>query len=55
MNRRKKVEDRIIEIEQSRLLREIAGQDDAKFVETCNAEIKKYISEVHMILSIKLQ
>jgi hypothetical protein len=51
--KRKKVEDRIAMIEQDRLLREISSQDDKKFVEICNAEIRRYQAEgkpVHTLL-----
>ena len=44
-NARKKVEDKIIQIEQDRLLREIASQDDAKYCETVNEQIRKYQAE----------
>jgi len=43
--RRKKVEDRVVMIEQERLLREVAAQDDAKFVETVNNEVRRYLAE----------
>ena len=42
---RKRVEDRIIQIEQDKLLREIAGQDDTKFVNLVNEYIEKYKAE----------
>ena len=42
---RKRVEDRVIQIEQDRLLRDIAGQDDTKFVNIVNEYIEKYKAE----------
>lgn len=42
---RKKVEDRIIELEQAKMLRSIGGQDDDKFADICKAEIMRYASE----------
>ena len=41
-NQRKLVGARVIELEQDKLLREIAAQDDDKFSEICIAEIKRY-------------
>lgn len=43
--RRKKVEDRVVQIEQERLLREVAAQDDAKFVEVVNREVERFLAE----------
>jgi len=42
---RKKVEDRIIQLEQDKLLRDIGSQDDDKFAEICKAEIMRYASQ----------
>lgn len=42
---RKRVEDRIIQIEQDKLLRDVAGQDDAKFVSIVNEKIEQYQKE----------
>ena len=42
---RKKVEARIIELEQAKMLQAIGGQDDNKFAEICRAEIARYAAE----------
>merc|ERR1719446_1165220 len=42
---RKRVEDRVIQIEQDKLLRDIAGQDDSKFVNLVNEHIERYKAE----------
>jgi hypothetical protein len=43
-NARKKKEAKMIEIEQSRFLHSIRGNDDARFVELCKQEIEKNIA-----------
>ena len=42
---RKKVEARIIELEQAKMLQAIGGQDDDKFAQLCRAEIARYAAE----------
>jgi len=42
---KKKVEERIIQIEQDKLLKDIGSQDDDKFAEICKAEIMRYASQ----------
>ena len=44
-SQRKKVEARIIELEQAKMLQTISGQDDGKFAEICRAEIARYAAE----------
>ena len=42
---RRKVEARIIELEQAKILQSMGNQDDDKFAEICRAEIARYAAE----------
>lgn len=42
---RRKVEARIIELEQAKILQSMGNQDDDKFAEICRAEISRYAAE----------
>jgi len=49
---RKQIEDRVIQIEQEKLLYEIGKQDDVKFAERCKEKIKEYAAAGKPVITL---
>lgn len=49
---RKQIEDRVIQIEQEKLLYEIGKQDDEKFAERCKEKIKEYAAAGKPVITL---